>query len=105
MAAHREIPKKFAREYARADKTDKGRLLDTLVETTGWSRGHARRTIRGATKRNGAAREITRRARPRQYSYDAPVVVQEVWQLSRSAVGQVPGRDHGRHVGAPGPPR
>ena len=33
MAARREITKKFAREYARADKAGKGEILDALVRT------------------------------------------------------------------------
>ena len=86
MAARREITKKYAREYARADKTEKGRLLDSLVQTTGWARDHARRAIRQAAQRRGPARE--RGPRPRKYSYDALVVLQEVWRLSGQPSGK-----------------
>lgn len=48
MAARREITKKFAREYARADKAGKGEILDSLAASTGWTRDHARRAIRVA---------------------------------------------------------
>lgn len=34
MAARREITKMYAREYGRADQTEKNRLLDALVKTT-----------------------------------------------------------------------
>jgi hypothetical protein len=88
MAARREITKKYAREYVKAGKTEKGRLLDALVTTTGWARDHARRAIRLATARKGAARERQRKPRPRKYSYDALVVLQEVWRL----VGQPSGK-------------
>lgn len=88
MAARREITKKYSREYARAGKAEKGRLLDALVATTGWTRDHARRAIRQATARKGAARDQKRRPRPRKYSYDALVVLQEVWAL----VGQPSGK-------------
>lgn len=43
MASRREITKKFARQYAKAGKVEKGRLLDELVHATGWTRDHARR--------------------------------------------------------------
>lgn len=66
MASRREITKKFAREYARAGKAEKGRMLDALVTATGWTRDHARRAIRHAKARKGAAREQARR--PREYS-------------------------------------
>ena len=35
MAARREITKHYAREYGRANRPKKSRLLDALVETTG----------------------------------------------------------------------
>lgn len=87
MAARREITKKFARQYAKAGKAEKGRLLDALVEATGWTRDHARRAIRHVTTRVGAARDQKRKPRPRKYSYDAPAVLRglaAVW----AAVGE-----------------
>ncbi len=88
MAARREITKKFARLYAQADKTEKGRLLDALVATTGWARDHARRAIRRAANRRGPIHAQQRRPRPRKYSYDALLVLQEVWWLSGQPCGK-----------------
>lgn len=67
---------------------DKTRLLDALVQTTGWTRDHARRAIRNASARKGPAGGRARRARPRRYSYDALVVLQEVWRLSGQPSGK-----------------
>jgi hypothetical protein len=88
MAARREITKKFAREYATAGKVQKGRMLDTLVHSNEWTRDHARRAIRHASERTGAARDQQRKRRPRKYSYDALVVLQEVWRLSGQPSGK-----------------
>lgn len=88
MAARREITKKYARAYAQADKAEKGRLLDALVATTGWARDHARRAIRQASQRHGAAHDTPRLPRPRKYSYDALIVLQEVWRLSGQPSGK-----------------
>jgi hypothetical protein len=88
MSARRAITKKYARDYARADKVEKGQLLDGLVATTGWTRDHARRAIRTARQRTGPARQVRHKPRPRKYSYDALVVLQEVWRLTGAPSGK-----------------
>lgn len=88
MATRREITKKYTREYAKAGKVEKGQLLDSLVATTGWTRDHARRAIRNAAARRGAARDQQRKPKPRKYSYDALIVLQEVWRLSGQPCGK-----------------
>lgn len=37
MSARVEVTKKYAEAYARAGKKDKGRILDQVVEVTGWN--------------------------------------------------------------------
>jgi uncharacterized membrane protein len=49
MATRHEITKKYTREYKRASKKDKGRMLDDLVAVTGWSRANAQRAITSGT--------------------------------------------------------
>lgn len=88
MAARREITKEFAAHYAASGKVEKGRILDTLVAATGWTRDHARRAIRRANERKGSARQQQRRTRARKYSYDALMVLQEVWRLSGQPSGK-----------------
>ncbi|WP_235681272.1 integrase catalytic domain-containing protein [Tomitella gaofuii] len=86
MAARAEITAKYARQYARASKKDKGRLLDGVVAVTGWSRDNARRQLRTAAKPRPA--RPRRRRRPRKYSYDALKVLQRVWAFSGYECGK-----------------
>ncbi len=58
------------------------------MAATGWTRDHARRAIRAANARVGAARDQERKPRGRKYSYDALVVLQEVWRLSGQPSGK-----------------
>lgn len=88
MASRREITKKYAREYTKAGKVEKGRLLDELVHATGWTRDHARRAIRAALVRKGAAGQQVRKPRPRKYSYDALLLLQHVWALAGQPSGK-----------------
>jgi len=74
MSSRAEITSKYARVYARASKKDKGRILDQVVEVTGWSRDNTRRRLTQAVLAPGRGRQVAERPRkPRapKYSYDA----------------------------------
>ena len=88
MSARREITKKYAREYQRAGRAGKSAMLDALTSASGWTRDHARRAIRQALARKGAAAAQQRKPSPRKYSYDALVVLQDVWRLSGQPSGK-----------------
>ncbi len=61
--------------YAKAGKKDKGRVLDQVVEVTGWSRG-------------GQVAKRPRRPRSPKYSYDALKVLRKVWAASGGQCGK-----------------
>ena len=92
MASRAEVTTKFAREYARAAKKDKGRVLDQVVAVTGWSRDNARRRLKAAAKRPpGRGRQVAKPARKQRspkYSYDAIKVLQTVWAASGGQCGK-----------------
>jgi len=88
MATKREITKKYAREYAKASKKTRGRLLDELVASTGWSRANARRQVPGAGKRRGPQRSVKRVPRPRTYGYDTLKLLISVWMLAGQPWGK-----------------
>ena len=92
MASRAEITRRYAKAYARASKRDKGRILDQVVEVTGWSRDNARRRLAtAATRPPGAGRQVARRPRkPRalKFSPDAVKVLQRVWAASGGQCGK-----------------
>lgn len=94
MAARYEITKKYAQSYAAAPKSGKSQILDQVVEVTGWNRDHARQQL-VARLRQAPGRAVAtvavidrRRTKPRKYSYDALIVLQQVWAASGGSCGQ-----------------
>ncbi|MBK6956967.1 MAG: hypothetical protein IPH27_16515 [Actinomycetales bacterium] len=90
MTAPHPLVCKYARQYAKVGKADGGALLDALVATTGWTRDHARRAIRNAVRHLAPSHLVVRKPRPRKYSYDALMILQEVWRLAGRPSGQMP---------------
>lgn len=88
MATRREITKKYARGYAAASKKERGRMLDELVATTGWSRANARRQVCAAAARKGPQRAVKRAPRPRTYGYDTLRLLIRVWRLAGQPSGK-----------------
>jgi hypothetical protein len=91
MSSRAEITTKYARAYTKATKKDKGRILDAVVEVTGWSRDNARRRLAAAQIRPGAGRQVAarpRKPRARKYSYAALKVLQRVWAASGYQCGK-----------------
>lgn len=94
MSARVELTKKYATAYANAGKKDKGRILDQVVEVTGWNRDHARQQLRGRLRQPLGRAQATiavidgRRSKPRKYSCDALRVLQRVWSTSGGLCGK-----------------
>jgi hypothetical protein len=94
LSARVEVTKKYAEAYARASKKDKGRVLDQVVEVTGWNRDHARQQLRGRLRQPKGRATATiavidrRRTKARKYSYDAVKVLQVVWATAGGSCGK-----------------
>ena len=94
MTTRVEITKKYAAAYQAASKKTKSRILDQLVEVTGWNRDHARQQLRRRMRQpKGRAQAtvavIDRRKNPgSKYSYDALKVLQQVWAVAGGICGK-----------------
>ena len=92
MRSRAEVTTRYAKAYVKASKGARGRILDAVVEVTGWSRDNARRRLGAAAGRApGAGREIAavpRKQRADKFSYDARKVLQRVWAASGGQCGK-----------------
>lgn len=60
MQSRAEVTNQYAKAYQKASKKDRGRILDQVVDVTGWSRDNARRLSQAAKASPG----VGRRPRP-----------------------------------------
>ncbi|MGB9374265.1 MAG: hypothetical protein WCA82_08915 [Jiangellales bacterium] len=92
MESRAEVTRRYAKAYAKASKKDKGRVLDQVVDVTGWSRDNGRRRLASAAALPvGRGRQVAarpRRPRSPEYSYDAVKVLQRVWAASGGQCGK-----------------
>lgn len=81
MAARRHVTNKLRTAYQRASKTDRGRILDEVMGTTGMGRSTARRMLTGPLLPDPAEQVDKRKLRPKRYSDESRALLEHVWAL------------------------
>jgi hypothetical protein len=85
MAERKAVTKQMARRYKKANKGEKGKMLDELCALTGWTRRHARRALTAAVTTTAAP---TPRARPRTYGPEVLQPLTFVWATLNGPSGK-----------------
>lgn len=87
--ARKEITKSKAKEYVKASKKEKSKILDTICDLTGWCKDNARKKLKQAY-RESFNKNIKARNKPKKYkySYRARQILTNAWMLSGCCCGQ-----------------
>ena len=106
MKEKQAVTKQLALNYKRARKKEKGKILDTVIELTGYNRSYASRVLRERVKprvlgkgRRGKVqitlvedertkRKKKQRRRPRKYDRDVVVAMRKVWVICDCICGK-----------------
>ncbi|BBO24792.1 DDE-type integrase/transposase/recombinase [Candidatus Nitrosymbiomonas proteolyticus] len=78
MKAKRELVARFRKDYEGSGRSEKGRILDSLCQTTGWARKYAMHALKALD----VAPPRQRRRRARVYGPSEEAALVKVWKLS-----------------------
>lgn len=88
MTARRHVTNKLRTTYRKASKTDRSRILDEVMTTTGMGRSTARRMLTGTRLPDPAEQIDKRRLRPKTYSDASRELLEHVWALMGMPCGK-----------------
>ena len=85
MREKKKIGLEYSRNYLKARKKEKGRILDNFTEITGYNRNYASRVLRD---RRHSKRRGIKRKKKRKYGEDVRRALEQIWSICDCICGK-----------------
>ncbi len=84
----RAVTSKLRKKYKQASKTQKGEIIDWLVEVAGYNRKYAATLLRNGQKKKKSSKPKSRQGRPPTYDEDVLLALRRIWFMEGCICGK-----------------
>ncbi|PTD93550.1 transposase [archaeon SCG-AAA382B04] len=88
MKQKQAVTRKLRKKYEQASKTQKGEIIDWLVELAGYNRKYAATLLRNGQKKKKSSKPKPRKGRPPTYDEDVFLALRRIWFMEGCICGK-----------------